>query len=116
MSSARRRDFSLPVRGICFQIRNEATPISIYNIVQATGKSQAGGAKGGWFSSPKLFMMSMVRVEAPKPTARGSRMRPMADQINFALERLGVDLDLLVLVFDFDFCVDFLVVPTLYSL
>ena len=36
----------LPVRYLR-QMRYEAMPIRIYKIVQATGKSQAGGASGG---------------------------------------------------------------------
>ena len=48
MRAVRAEFFSdfLPVKYLR-QIRYDAMPIKIYKIVQATGKSQAGGASGG---------------------------------------------------------------------
>lgn len=56
--------------------------MSIYKIVQATGKSQAGEESGGWLKVPNLDMKSRVKSEMMKPPQSGTAIARAIRQIS----------------------------------
>ena len=53
-------------------IKYAAAPIIKYSSVHATGKTQAGGDKGGCSSAENVFIPSMVKYPVKLPNARGT--------------------------------------------
>lgn len=65
-------------------IKKLATPIRIYKMVHATGKSHPGGAKGGLFIVSNAPMASLVKKAESAPTINGIATQMMS--VNTVLE------------------------------